>query len=107
MRIIPLITLVVAGQSRAPGSDAVEIPDGEARNLIARGFAREAEPEPAIEQAAPADGVVKNGTEAPTDGTETVIDGDGSGVALPPIEPEPTPDPEPTPEPEKPKGRRK
>lgn len=78
MKIIPLVTLVVAGQSRAPGSDAVEIQDGEARNLIARGFAREADPEPAVT-------------------------GDGDGAALQPV----APDPEPTPEPEKPKGRRK
>lgn len=106
MKIIPLVTLVVAGQSRAPESDAVEIPDGEARNLIARGFAREA-PEPEPMQVAPADGVVKTGTEVLADGTETVIDGDGSGVALPPIEPEPTPEPEPMQGPEKPKGRRK
>lgn len=106
MRIIPLVTLVVAGQSRAPGSDAVEIPDGEARNLIARGFAREAELEPAVEQEAPADGVVKTGIEAPADGTEQALTGDGAGDALPPIEPEPTPDPEPEPTPEK-RGRRK
>jgi hypothetical protein len=103
MKIIPLVTLVVAGQSRAPGSDAVEIPDGEARNLIARGFACEADPEPSVEQEAPADGVVKAGIEAPADGTETTLTGDGDGVALQPV----APDPEPTPEPERPKGRRK
>lgn len=93
MKIIPLVTLVVAGQSRAPGSGAVEIPDGEARNLIARGFAREADPESAVEQLAPADG------------TETALAGDGDGVALQPVAPDP--EPTPTPEPEKPKGRRK
>lgn len=105
MKIIPLVTLVVAGQSRAPGSDAVEIQDGEARNLIARGFAREADPEPAVEQLAPADGVVKTAIEAPADGTETALAGDGDGVALQPVAPDP--EPTPTPEPEKPKGRRK
>lgn len=100
MKIIPLVTLVVAGQSRAPESDAVEIPDIEARNLIARGFAREAEPDPVAEQEeAPADGVVKTGIETPADGTEQALTGDGAGDALPPIAP--------APDQAKPKGRRK
>lgn len=99
MKIIPLVTLVVAGQSRAPESDAVEIPDAEARNLIARGFAREAEPDPVAEQEAPADGVAKDGIEAPADGTERAVTGDGAGDALPPIAAQA--------EPRAPKGRRK
>lgn len=46
--------------------------------------AQVAEEQAAFEKTAEADGVVKQGIEAPADGTPVEVQGDGSGVALPP-----------------------
>jgi len=40
---------------------------------------------PSVEQEAPADGIEKEGIEAPADGAETTLEGDGTGAPLPPI----------------------
>lgn len=92
MKITSLVTLVVAGESRAPG-DQIEIADDEARSLIARGFAAQVEESPddlaslraQLEQSS---GQLESLIAAETEHAQLLaaeVVGDGSGEALPPV----------------------